>query len=95
MRHPPDNTCSHEYEVKKLHINGATVDSVVFYLRAGEPVRINLEDVLKKIGLWAEPTTPNEEMDPYLIFEVQPDDNGGTPEVYLSRFVAELKEPTL
>ena len=44
MRYSADDTSSHEYEVKRVHMEGATFDAVVFYLRTGEPVNINVEN---------------------------------------------------
>lgn len=92
MRYPADNVSSHDYEVKKLHLNGATVDSVVFYLRAGEPVHINVEDVLKKSRLWSEPTPAEPKKEYHLIFEVEAEDEHGAAEIHISRFDVDLKE---
>jgi hypothetical protein len=44
LRYSADDASSHEYEVKRVHMDGATFDAVVFYLRTGEPVNINVED---------------------------------------------------
>ena len=43
MRYPADDASSHEYEVKRVHMDGATFDAVVFCLRIGEPVNINAD----------------------------------------------------
>ena len=92
MKYPPDEASSHKYEVKKVHLDSATFDAVVFYLRAGEPVSINVEDVLKKTSLWIEPTKSRPKQKHHLIFEVEPEDGKGPVELYISRFNVELKE---
>ena len=92
MTYPPDESSSHKYEVKRIHLIGATFDAVVFYLRAGEPVNINVEDVLKKTRLWMEPTKSKPKKEHHLIFEVEPEDDNMPVELYISRFDAELKE---
>lgn len=86
MKYPPDDASSHEYEVKRVHMDGATFLAVVFYLRAGEPVDINVENVLKKANLWMEPTTSDPKKEYHLIFEVRPEDVSGQVELYISRF---------
>ena len=58
LRYPADDASSHEYEVKRVHMDGATFDAVVFYLRTGEPVKISVEDVLRKINLWTDQASP-------------------------------------
>ena len=85
MKYPPDEASSHKYEVKKVHMDSATFDAVVFYLRAGEPVSINVEDVLKKTSLWMEPTK-------FRCAGEAPEDDKGPVELYISRFNVELKE---
>ena len=92
LRYPADDASSHEYEVKRVHMDGATFDAVVFYLRTGEPVNINVEDVLRKTNLWTEPseTCPREEH--HLIFEVAPSDDRDPVDIYISRFDAELEQ---
>ena len=55
LRYPADDASAHEYELKKIHMDGATFDAVVFYLRTGEAVIVSVEVVLRKINLWTEP----------------------------------------
>ena len=92
MKFPPDDASSHDYEVKRVHMDGSTFLAIVFYLRVGEPVNINVEDVLKKTNLWIEPTQSNPKMEHHLIFEVRPEDDTGPVELYISRFDVGLKE---
>ena len=92
VKFPPDDVSSHEYEVKKVHMDGSTFLAVVFYLRAGEPVDINVENVLKKTRLWMEPTTSDPKKEHHLIFEVKPEDDNGHAELYISRLDVTLKE---
>ena len=92
MRYSPDDASSHEYEVKRVHMGDSTFFAVVFYLRVGEPVNINVEDVLKKTNLWMEPTKSNPKKEHYLIFEVKPEDDKEPVELYINRFDMELKE---
>jgi glucose-6-phosphate 1-dehydrogenase len=92
VKYPPDASSSHKYEVKKVHTDGATFDAVVFYLRAGEPVNIDVEEVLKKTNLWIEPTTSNPRKAHHLIFEVEPEDDTRPVELYISRLDIDLKE---
>ena len=92
MKYSPDDASSHEYEVKKVHMDGSTFFAVVFYLRIGEPVNINVEDVLKKTNLWMEPTKSNPKKEHHLIFEVKPEDDKGPVELYINRFDVELEE---
>lgn len=54
MRHRPDKFSSHPYEVKNVYMKGSSFKAVVFYLVAGQPVQIKIEDVLKKTNLWTE-----------------------------------------
>ena len=92
MKYPPDDASSHQYEVKKVHMDSTIFDAVVFYLRAGDPVSINVEDVLKKTNLWMEPTESSPKKEHHLIFEVAPEDDDGQVELYISRFDVELEE---
>ena len=85
MKYPPDAASSHKYEVKKVHTDGKVFDAVVFYLRAGEPVKINVEEVLKKTNLWIEPATSNQSQEHHLIFEVEPEDDTKSVELYMVR----------
>lgn len=48
MRSDPDEFSSHPYEVKNVYMKGSSFKAVVFYLVAGRPVEIKIEDVLKK-----------------------------------------------
>ena len=73
-------------------MDNATFCAVVFYLRAGEPVNINVEDVLKNTGLWVEPDKSEPKREYRLIFEVQPEDGNGPVDIYMSRFEVELGE---
>ena len=73
-------------------MDGATFDAVVFYLRTGEPVNINVEDVLRKTNLWAEPGESCPSDGPHIIFEVAPTDDRGPVELYIGRFDAELEQ---
>ena len=75
-------------------MDGATFDAVVFYLRVGEPVNINVEDVLRKTGLWSEPSESCPKKEHHLIFEVAPSDDRDPVEIYLSRLDAELEQMT-
>ena len=90
LKYQPDDASSHEYEVKKVHMDDTAFYAVVFYLRAGEPVNINVEDVLKKTNLWSEPTESEPKKEHHLIFEVQPEDGKGLVDLYISRFDVEL-----
>ena len=92
MQYPPDDASSHSYEVKKVHIDGSTFDAVVFYLRSGEPVNIDLEDVLKNTNLWVEPTDSNPRLEHHFIFEVAPQNDEGTVELHFRRLDVGLKE---
>ena len=73
-------------------MDSSTFDAVVFYLRAGEPVNIDLEDVLKNTNLWVEPTDSNPRLEHHFIFEVAPQNDEGTVELHFSRLDVELKE---
>lgn len=92
MKYPPDEASSHRYEVKRVHMDGATFHAIVFYLRTGEPVNINVEDVLKKTHLWTEPTKADPKKEHHLIFEVEPEDDNTPVELYMSRFDVGLKD---
>ena len=73
-------------------MDGATFDAVAFYLRTGEPVNINVEDVLRKIDLWTEPGESCPGKEHHLIFEVAPSDDQEPVELYIGRFDAELEQ---
>ena len=96
MRYPAaDGLSSHEYELKRLFLDGdGPVTAVVFYLQAGKPVAISIEKVLKKTGLWAPATKADPSRTYHIIFEVAPPSNdpSGMTEVYVSRLTANLKE---
>ena len=92
MKYVDDSVSSHEYEVKRMHLNGATFNAVVFYLRAGEPVNIDLEAVLRKTSLWQPPTEAKPETEHYVVFEVAPQEPNGITDLYVSRLTATLKE---
>ena len=92
LKHQPDDASSHEYEVKRVHMEDAAFCAVVFYLRAGEPVNINVEEILRKTNLWSEPTESEPKKQHHLIFEVQPEDGKGPVDLYISRFDVELGE---
>ncbi len=92
VQHPPDDASSHRYEVKKVHMDGSTFDAVVFYLRAGEPVNINVEGVLKNTNLWVEPSDSNPKLERRFIFEVAPQDDEGPVELYFRRLDVELNK---
>ena len=92
MRYPTDDASSHEYEVKRVHMDGATFDAVVFYLRTGEPVNINVEDVLRKTKLWAEPSESCPRKEHHLIFEVSSSDDREPVDLYISRFDVDLEQ---
>lgn len=94
MQYPPDDASSHRYEVKKVHMDGSAFDAVVFYLRAGEPVNINVnvEDVLKNTNLWVEPTDSHPRSEHHFIFEVAPQGDEGLVELHFRRLDVELKE---
>lgn len=86
MRQPGGEISSHDYERKRFVTNGVTLDAVVFYLREGEPVKIELEKVLKNVGLWEHPTEREPERQHRIVFEVASAAPGGFTEVYMSRF---------
>ena len=44
MKYKPDKYSSHEYEVKNVYMEGTSFKTIVFYLRAGEPVDIKIEE---------------------------------------------------
>ena len=92
MKYPSDDASSHEYEVKTVHVDGANFDAVVFCLRVGEPVNINVEDVLKTTNLWMEPTKSSPKKEHHLIFEVASTDENGQVELYINRFYVEPKD---
>lgn len=92
MKYVEDRASSHEYEVKRLHLDGATFNAVVFYLRAGEPVNIDLEAVLRKTSLWQPPTESEPETEHYVVWEVAPQEPNGITDLYVSRLTATLKE---
>ena len=91
MKYRGDGVSSHDYEVKKLHFDGKAFDAVVFYLRAGEPVNIDLEAVLKKTKLWTVPTASKPEAVHHLVFEIAPQAEG-IAEIHISKFTARLGE---
>lgn len=91
MRYPSDEDSSHEYEVKRFHFEGKTVDGVVFYLRADDPVHINIIDVFKKTGLWGEPTESWPKREHHVMFEVEPVNSEDPIDLYLGRYDAELE----
>lgn len=95
MRFSRNGKSSHDYEVKRLHFDGMTFDAVVFYLRAGEPVNIDLEGVLKTTNLWTVPTQSQPEAVHHLVFEVAPRSPGGIAEIYISKFTARLEEDAI
>ena len=86
MRQPGGEISSHDYERKQFVTDGVTLDALVFYLREGEPVKIELEKVLKKVGLWERPTEQEPEHRHRIVFEVVPAAPGGVTEVYMNRF---------
>ena len=67
MRRGPDDHSSHPYEVIRLHRQGEVKKAVCFYLVEGEPVTINIHDVLRATGLWEDPT-PEEPRREYSFF---------------------------
>ena len=92
LRYSADDASSHEYEVKRVHMDGATFDAVVFYLRTGEPVNINVENVLRKTNLWTEPSESCPKKEHHLIFEVAPRDNREPVDLYIGRFDTEFEQ---
>ena len=92
MRYPADDASSHEYEVKRVHMDGTTFDAVVFYLRAGEPVSIDFEDVLRKTNLWTEPSKSCSRSEHHLIFEVAPSDEQEPVDIFIGQYSAELEQ---
>ena len=86
MRQPGGEISSHDYERKRFVTDGVTLDAVVFYLREGEPVKIELERVLKSVGLWERPTEREPARQHRIVFEVASAAPGGVTEVYMSRF---------
>lgn len=88
----PGGASPHEYEVERLHMDGATFDADVFYLCTGEPVNINVEDGLTDTNLSTEPgeTCPSKE--DHVIFEVAPSDYREPVERCFNRFDAELEQ---
>jgi hypothetical protein len=91
MRNDPDEFSSHPYEVKNVYMKGSSFKAVVFYLVAGRPVEIKIEDVLKKTNLWMEPTQSEPKREYHVFFEIRPKDGMGIAELYISSFTAELK----
>ena len=91
MRIDRDAFSSHPYEVKNVYMKGSSFKAVVFYLVAGQPVDIKIEDVLKKTNLWMEPTKSEPKRECHVFFEVTPQEGRGIPELYMSSFTAELK----
>ena len=91
MKHPPDKFSSHQYEVKNVYMKGSSFKAVVFYLVAGQPVNIKIEDVLKKTSIWMEPTKSEPKREYHVFFEVTPQDGLGIAELYMSSFTAKLK----
>ena len=92
VRHDPDKFSSHPYEVKNVYMKGSSFKAVVFYLVAGQPVEIKIEDVLKKTNLWMEPTKSEPKREYNVFFEVRPEDRLGIADFYMSSFIAELNE---
>ena len=92
MRYKTDEFSSHEYEVKNLYMKGSSCKTLFFYLHAGEPVNINIDAVLKKSNLWMEPTKSEPKREYHVFFEVKPQDDMGTVDLYMSSFTAKLKE---
>lgn len=92
MRCKPDEFSKHEYEVKNVYMEGTSFKTIVFYLRAGEPVDIKIEDVLKKTNIWMEPTDSEPRREYRVFFEVRPQDDKGTVDLYISNFIVNLDE---
>ena len=88
MRYGPDEHSSHEYEVKNVYMQDSSFKTVVFYLPAGQEVKISLHDILKKTNLWLEPTESEPERVYHVFFEVSPKEADGTVDVYMSKFTA-------
>ena len=72
-------------------MKGSSFKAVVFYLVAGQPVKIKIEDVLKKTNLWMEPTQSEPNREFHVFFEVRPQDRMGIADLYISSFTAKLK----
>ncbi len=92
MRYKADDFSSHEYEVKNLYMKDSSFKTIFFYLRAGEPVDVKIESVLKKTNLWIEPTKSQPERKYHIFFEVQPRDEIGISELYMSDFTVKMEE---
>ena len=92
MKYKPDKFSSHEYEVKNVYMEGTSFKTIVFYLRAGEPVDIKIEDVLKKTNIWMEPTDSEPRREYRVFFEVRPQDDKGIADLYISNFIVNLNE---
>ena len=92
MKYSPDAFSSHEYEVKNIYAEGKSFKAVVFYLRRGEPVNIQPEQVLKKTNLWMEPTETEPKREYQLFLEVAPQDETGIVDVYMVKFVGEMRK---
>lgn len=92
MRYKPDEISKHEYEVKNVYMEGTSFKAIVFYLRAGEPVDIKIEDVLKKTNIWMEPTASEPRREYRVFFEIRPQGDKGTVDLYISNFTVHLDE---
>ena len=92
MKYPPDDFSTHPYEVKNVYTEGTSFKTLVFYLRHGEPMNIQIDQVLKKTNLWVEPTQSEPKREYQLFLEVSPQHETGIVDVHMVKFIVELGE---
>ena len=85
MKREPDDYSSHPYEVFNLHMNGEISKAIYFYLQEGEPVNVNIDQVLRATGVWLDLTDSQPKRTYHVVFEVRP--AIGDPSLYMSTVV--------
>lgn len=85
MKREPDGYSSHPYEVFNLHMEGEASKAIYFYLQEGEPVDINIDQVLRATGVWLDLTDSQPKRTYHVVFEVRP--AIGDPSLYISTVV--------
>lgn len=87
MKREPDDYSSHPYEVFNLHMDGEVSKAIYFYLQEGEPVNVNIDQVLRATGVWLDLTVSQPKRTYHVVFEVRP--AIGDPSLYMSTVVVE------
>ena len=68
-------------------MQGEVSKAIYFHLQEGEPVDINIDQVLRATGVWLDLTDSEPKRTYHVIFEVRP--AIGDPSLYLSTVVVE------